>query len=89
MGVVDVVVQRHPVRAGPAPPGFVVTGQNQPVPSTTAAGEDIIALLEAEGVPLTPEFMRRLRDRRRQLRPRWERVIPHRVGRSAASGWDD
>jgi hypothetical protein len=54
-----------------------------------AAREDIIALLKAEGVPLTPEFVRLLRDRRRELRPSWEKVLPNRVGRWAAAGWYD
>lgn len=38
---------------------------------------------------LTPEFVRLLRDRRRELRAAWEKVLPNRVGRWTAAGWDD
>ena len=40
--------------------------------------------MEADGVPLTPEFVRY---RRKQLRPAWQKVVPNRVERWAAAGW--
>jgi hypothetical protein len=73
--------------AGPARPGLVFPGRNRRIGVAAAGREDIVALLEAEGVPLTPGFVRLLRERRKQLRPAWERVMPHRVGRWAAAGW--
>ncbi len=61
-------------------------------PQITAAKgicEDIVSLLKAEGVPLTPGFVQLLRDRRHGLREAWEKVVPNRVGRWAAAGWYD
>jgi hypothetical protein len=75
--------------AGPAKPGLVFPGRNARIALADAHGEDIVALLKGEGIPLTPEFVRLLRDRRTQLRPAWERVVPNRVGRWAAAGWYD
>lgn len=51
--------------------------------------EDIIALLDAEGIPLAPDFQRMLRDRRRELRHCWEEIIPLRVACWSAAGWYD
>lgn len=72
---------------GPARPGLVLPGRNNKIALAAADREDIVALLEAEGVPLTPEFVRLLKNRRRELRAAWEKVVPNRVGRWAAAGW--
>jgi hypothetical protein len=74
-------------QAGPARPGLVLPGRNRRIASAGVRGEDILALLEAEGVPLTPEFVRLLKDRRRQLRGTWDRVVPNRVRAWSRAGW--
>ena len=74
-------------RAGPARPGLVFPGRNRRIALGNVYQEDIVALLTAEGVPLTPEFVGLLRGRRKELRASWERVVPNRVGQWAAAGW--
>lgn len=58
-------------------------------PASVAARQNLVAPLKAEGIPLTPEFVRLISDRRRELRAAWEKVLPNRVGRWAAAGWYD
>ncbi|QDU20982.1 helicase-related protein [Urbifossiella limnaea] len=74
---------------GPARPGLVFPGRNRRIALADVQQEDIVALLKAEGVLLTPEFERLLRDRRTELRPAWEKVMWNRVGRWKADGWYD
>jgi superfamily II DNA or RNA helicase len=69
--------------------GAVLPGRNRNISAATAAGEEVISLLRAESVALTPDFERLLRARRRELRPRWQAVLPRRVRVWAAAGWYD
>lgn len=62
-------------------------GRNAPSALADARTEDIVALLDVEGVALTPEFVWLLRHRRAQLRTAWEKVVPNRVERWAAAEW--
>lgn len=75
--------------SGPAKPGLVFPGRNARIALADTRGEDIVALLKAEGVPLTPAFVRLLRQRRKQLRPKWEKVVPNRMGRWQAGTTDE
>ena len=72
---------------GPAETGHVFPRRGSRVSAAQVAREDIVALLEAEGVPLTPEFAGLLRERRRQLRVHWRRAMPHRVAAWESAGW--
>jgi hypothetical protein len=54
-----------------------------------AAGEDIIQLLQDEGIPLDREFEHILIRRRQELRPPWEAVLPRRVQSWAEAGFYD
>ncbi len=72
---------------GAARPGLVLPGRNSRIGLAQADREDIVALLQTEGVALTPEFVRQLRRRRAELRPSWAKVVPNRVARWEAAGW--
>lgn len=74
---------------GPLSPGRVFPGRNSRIALSNTHKEDIVVLLEAEGIPLTPEFVRMLRQRRTQLRTAWAKAVPNRVSRWAAAGWYD
>lgn len=73
--------------AGAAWPGAVLPGCNRKISLAQADREDIVELLRDEGVALTPEFGRLLRQRRAELRPFWAKVVPNRVARWEAVGW--
>ncbi len=72
---------------GPGSPSRVFPGRNARIALSNTRKQDIVALLEAEGIPLTPEFVRLLRHRRTQLRTAWQKAVPYRVERWAAAGW--
>lgn len=63
--------------------------RDRPVGPRTASRVDIIKVLGAEGIPLTPEFVRLLRERRRELREPWGRLLPARVASWDRAGWYD
>jgi hypothetical protein len=52
-----------------------------------AAREDIVGLLTAEGLPVTPELASTLRARRAELREPWRKVLPLRVASWERAGW--
>ena len=72
---------------GPGLSGPVLPGADHLVTPGEADAEDIVKLLAAEDIPLNPEFARLLRERRRELRPYWERVLPLRVVGWERAGW--
>jgi superfamily II DNA or RNA helicase len=53
------------------------------------ANEDLLGLLRQEGIFLHLELERQLRERRRELRPYWSRVLPNRVSCWEREGWYD
>lgn len=67
--------------------GTVFPNKTGIVDAEQVAKEDIIALLDAEGIPLTPEFVQLLKARRSSLRSSWEKAAPERVAAWAAAGW--
>jgi hypothetical protein len=67
--------------------GAVLPGANGPVTLAQANTENILELLAGEEIPLTAEFARILRERRQELRPSWEKVVPLRVASWEQAGW--
>ncbi|MCK9619116.1 MAG: DEAD/DEAH box helicase family protein [Methylobacter sp.] len=53
-------------------------------PTTPASSEDILALLDNEGIPIEPRLRTFLFNRRKQLSWRWRRVLPNKCEQ-----WDD
>jgi hypothetical protein len=75
--------------SGPGRPGPVFPGGNRPLAAGEADREDIVKLLLAEGIPLTADFTKLLKDRRRELREAWRKVLPLRVAAWEEAGWYD
>ena len=72
---------------GPEVSGGVFPGRNRSLASEEVDREDIVKLLAAEGIPLSAEFMRLLRERRLELREAWRNVVPLRVASWEQAGW--
>jgi hypothetical protein len=66
--------------------GAVFDGDRRLAPQE-AKLEDLFPLLVREGIYLEPQLVKLLKERRRELRPYWERVLPNRVRSWAAAGW--
>jgi len=73
--------------AGPGKVGEVFVGRERSLTVAEVAQEDIIQLLIAEEIALTPEFVHLLRKRRMELRESWRRVLPLRVESWDRAGW--
>jgi hypothetical protein len=79
--------QARYVWAGHGDAGAVFPGRNRNLRLEEVEREDIIRLLVAEEIAVTPDFARLLRDRRRELRESWRRVMQLRVESWEAAGW--
>jgi hypothetical protein len=67
--------------------GPVFPGRDRRLTTDEVGRDDIIQLLVAEEIALTPEVVQRLRARRRELRESWRRALPLRVASWEAAGW--
>lgn len=69
--------------------GPVFPGGNCEIAPDVVQSEDIFALLASARVVLGPDMINLLTQRRRELRPNWERAIPNRVKSWESAGWYD
>jgi hypothetical protein len=67
--------------------GSVFPGGDRSIDRGQVDQEDIIRLLDAEGIALTPVFAGLLRRRRLELREWWGKVLPSRVAAWERAGW--
>jgi hypothetical protein len=72
---------------GPLRVGRVLAGGNRRIGPAQADREDLLQLLQAEGIVLSKAFEELLRQRRRELKPFWANAIPRRVASWERAGW--
>jgi len=67
--------------------GRVMPGGNCRISASNADEEDIFTLLDREGIVLEQGLAQLLRQRRFELKPRWEQAVPNRVQSWDRAGW--